>query len=933
MPRRDRPPGNSRLRMARKEREWSHRKLADLLGTTDVTISRWENAVVMPSPYFRQRLCELFGMSDQELGLIAVPVEKETEGEDRGESCLSALLVDHASSPPSAPAEAISLSSSAPLVIKNHLWYVPYLRNKFFLDSCNIIQSVHTSFVSSHQEKQTQVVIIQGRAGSGKTQAAVEYAYQHCQSYRYIFWLYAATPQTLAASCARLSHLLGLALTPIYKLHEVVCLVQEWLHSHDDWLLILDDVVHFSYINEYIATSKHCHILVTTRDQHNVMPSHTIALSALTEENAVAFVLRRNDQLLEENGAGNRTQVVSENARLLIKEIGTLPLVLGLVEAILSQRLWSLSTYLTHYREQRERLGQADALSRLVALHVHVFQMMLPEGLPTLYFLAFFQPTMLPFPLLQEGLNWLYEQGQLTGGLISLQSFLSSLADLGLIHYHRIDGIIHISTTVRTILREMLSPSEKNMWAERVVDFISTIFLRQPLLSWDRYAYYVDLSEICQQDIVGIDTTLSKKIIVAPLIDSFAYHMHIHTKQYACARSLYILTLEPYQDVSEENYVRVANSLVRLVSLYLIEREYAKASELFTQGTQILQSYGVPYDSQLASFLSDIASLFYDLGNYMLAQRGYTQAFAIWSMHSEQHLSSMAVCHRNFGMLYMAWSQYEQAEQELKMALEIHERFLKPERLEIASHLDALGELYRVEARHTMAEALLQSSLAIREKTLGSEHQAVAESLSHLGTLFMQYGDYTRSEEYHHRVLHLLQKIACPEHPCFAQSLHNLGLLALRQTYYKQAEQFLQKALQHREERCGAEHPEVAESIHVLAVLLTFQQRYKEAQQLFQRALKQRAHFLGARHPAVAQTLSELGQLFFLQEDFVEAHRLYQQALDIYTNWLRPEHPDTIAVLKRDVATLQKMGKHEEAMTLREKISKVYLFSDYQKIM
>jgi transcriptional regulator with XRE-family HTH domain len=40
------------------------------LGTTHVNVSRWERGITKPHPYFRRRLCQLFGKTETELGLL-----------------------------------------------------------------------------------------------------------------------------------------------------------------------------------------------------------------------------------------------------------------------------------------------------------------------------------------------------------------------------------------------------------------------------------------------------------------------------------------------------------------------------------------------------------------------------------------------------------------------------------------------------------------------------------------------------------------------------------------------------------------------------------------------------------------------------------------------------------------------------------------------
>jgi len=66
-------PVAQRLREERLHHRWSQQELADHLGTTAVTISRWENGVSKPSPYFRLKLAQLFGK----------PIDEFVETSDR----------------------------------------------------------------------------------------------------------------------------------------------------------------------------------------------------------------------------------------------------------------------------------------------------------------------------------------------------------------------------------------------------------------------------------------------------------------------------------------------------------------------------------------------------------------------------------------------------------------------------------------------------------------------------------------------------------------------------------------------------------------------------------------------------------------------------------------------------------------------------------
>jgi WD40 repeat protein/transcriptional regulator with XRE-family HTH domain len=68
------------LAKERNQRGWSQKDVADKIGSTPKTVSRWENCQVFPGPFHRQRLAALFGKSVEELGLLpkddALPVNQ-----------------------------------------------------------------------------------------------------------------------------------------------------------------------------------------------------------------------------------------------------------------------------------------------------------------------------------------------------------------------------------------------------------------------------------------------------------------------------------------------------------------------------------------------------------------------------------------------------------------------------------------------------------------------------------------------------------------------------------------------------------------------------------------------------------------------------------------------------------------------------------------
>ncbi len=61
------------LRSQRMNRGWSQQRVAEQLDTTEDMVSKWERGISKPSPFYRERLCNLFNMSAKELGLLETP--------------------------------------------------------------------------------------------------------------------------------------------------------------------------------------------------------------------------------------------------------------------------------------------------------------------------------------------------------------------------------------------------------------------------------------------------------------------------------------------------------------------------------------------------------------------------------------------------------------------------------------------------------------------------------------------------------------------------------------------------------------------------------------------------------------------------------------------------------------------------------------------
>ncbi len=74
-------PAKNRLRRERELRGWSRGYVAEQIGSDAQAMGRWERSKTSPSPYYRQRLCELFHLNADALGLLKEDVKEAPEDE------------------------------------------------------------------------------------------------------------------------------------------------------------------------------------------------------------------------------------------------------------------------------------------------------------------------------------------------------------------------------------------------------------------------------------------------------------------------------------------------------------------------------------------------------------------------------------------------------------------------------------------------------------------------------------------------------------------------------------------------------------------------------------------------------------------------------------------------------------------------------------
>ncbi|MGH2480171.1 MAG: helix-turn-helix domain-containing protein, partial [Ktedonobacteraceae bacterium] len=318
-------PGTANLLLkgAREQRCWSQEDVAEKVETSAVNVSRWERGVTFPTPYFRQKLCVLFDKKADELGFFTESRQSPASAQTKADNLLEAHSAD------------------AP-----DLWSVPYSRNPFFTGRDDLLHYIHEVLNQQHALALTQSWAISGPGGIGKTQVALEYAYRYRKEYRCVFWVNAATQESLCADFKGIADILRLPERDGGDQNAVLLAVRKWFAAHQAWLLILDNADDISMLRGLVPPEDPGHLLFTSRTQALGPLAQRIDVEDMGLAEATLFLLRRAkllapgaflDQVLPEQLAA---------AEALAITLAFFPLALYQAGAYIDEIGCSLSTYL-----------------------------------------------------------------------------------------------------------------------------------------------------------------------------------------------------------------------------------------------------------------------------------------------------------------------------------------------------------------------------------------------------------------------------------------------------------------------------------------------------------------------------------------------------------------------------------------------------------
>ncbi len=707
---------------------------------------------------------------------------------------------------------------------------MPFARNDRFVGYQSQLAELEGKLFGN---RSTTRLAISGPGGVGKTQLALELAYQTRQKHKdcSIFWMPADDAESLRQAFTNLAQRLGI-IGWNEDQADVQNLVHDYLSSEraGQWLLIFDNADHVAHDAPGSAMTFTLTVF-NPRSEQGAMVFTTIdklVAEQLAGDNILELPRMESDtaQMMLEACLINSANE-QENASLLLKELSYLPLAITLAVA---------------YMKENKTTTIAEYL-KMLALQDKKTVEYISQGLDD---------------------GW------------QTPSTREAVARTWLISFD------HIRST--------------NMAAADQLLFLACIDRRDIPLSILPASSAIEDNENDYEEIVSAIKALEGYLFVTnrPHESAFDLHRLVHLATYkwlqwqnrtkqqvqAAIRQLEIV----FPDYGSEERSRWRRLLPH--AMHLLSIEFTKEEEDDDTDTG-------DEDGTRCLLLSKCTFAFDSDGRYneraLYSQRAVEEAIKVFGAEHSTTLSTM----HNLASAYQSQERSAEAEELYIQVVETRKRILGPDHVHTLTSIGNLANVYKYLGWPEKAVDLEIQVVEGKKRLLGLEDPSTLSSMGNLASTYHTQGRFAEALALDQQVLEIEKKVLGPEHPSALITASNLSFKLRVNDRLEEAEKLNVQVLETRSRVLGPEHPNTLTSMNNLAIIYRRQGRGKEAEKLDAQCFEIKTRQLGREHP---ETLLSMHYLAFSWNNLGHTEQsilLMQECYEIRLRTLGPDHQET----------------------------------------
>lgn len=663
--------------------------------------------------------------------------------------------------------------------------------------------------------------------GVGKSSVVIEFAYRRQETYKHILFI-RATNNEFNIYVSEIVKDLGFALPEDAKPEQRLAVLQDWLATNQDWLLLVDNVDDVDFIHKCGFNKPNGKVIYTSNDDRVFKVGTQVKLPKLNDENAMLLLYKH-----WQDNADAKFEDIPEKAHPALKGIaekfGNHPFSMAFVGSYLAEEDESLEEFLEAYQSKEKNL-----LEKYKFLSGYQY-----ENVATAFLLRF-------------------EQISTPKDDTEREQFLS----IAVKDYLKLSAYVGTDNIPEELLQQSLAKLHPDQaeWTENN-DFIKAIYKKfKPTSIFRRDAENKTLTtHRIVQEIMRFQIKDEEDILLETLAevlkDNFEFFDFVNkeiVERYLTHVGAFLEYLVANKAKTQENLKLENESTARLCFIYgkyyEIFGKYKEAEVCYIFSKKIYENIKDIDQLYLTLVYRDLAEFYHLLGREKEAEYLFEK-----SQKSEEKFDNELP--DEVKEYYNNEFEPETREYRFRELIQFYERNFGESSVPSALGYRSLAKFYQSQGRYEEAKSLHTKTLIILKKIFGENHLDIADHYDIMAEFYELQDSYYIAMICYMEVIRIKETIFEENHLALAKSYHNLARMLFINGKSNSAKIYQQKSLNVYLINFGKNHLDTAKSYFFLGAFCRDEGKYQETLDCFYKACEIYLRFLPEEHPNVQELL------------------------------------------------------------------------------
>ncbi|KAJ2981226.1 hypothetical protein NUW58_g6738 [Xylaria curta] len=608
---------------------------------------------------------------------------------------------------------------------------IPFISNTKFSGRKDLLDKIHNVLNLNSPSPMLKSMALFGMGGVGKTQIAVQYAYQNLQHFEVILWVAADNAIAIGQSFRAIANGLGLLETDDDQKDAAgaVWKIKNWLiTTKTSCLVIFDNADDLSAIKTAWPESINGSVLLTTRN--------LAVATTLTTQYAQVDPFSDSDGsdlLLKAVGLDNATASDAEHALAISRTFGGLPLALTQIGGFIAHRKLPLHSFLPLYERNSAKIDArkapgSDYEHTLSTVWDFAFKDLSETSTCLLNLLSFFDPDGISEDILLQGSRGLDDDFSFLTDEMDLGDAAEDLLQAALINRVRESADFTIHRLIQSTTRKRLNEFDSRKYFNSVVHMLcwgfpdhSKVDIGHQVLAWGRCESCIPhvrhLVELVKKHSKGASHITGDQPKYADLLIRCSWYLY-EREMYIIARDMAEQAISTMKDPKSLGYAS-AIDLCGLIDLDM--GQPARALEPFTRALEIRKAELGSEDPFIAYSLNNIALAYTEMGELGLAHAAHQEAI---NLRLKANSDRIGNSYSNMSSLLLRLNRPDEAEEMLARCPSLKgftdEIFINTGNPRFSGDMVLLSRIRRAQGQKAEALRLASKALTFRRKLLGN---------------------------------------------------------------------------------------------------------------------------------------------------------------------------------------------------------------------